>query len=145
MAGGADHEGLPAHGGHEVGSAGLRPSRPGEVGEVAWLRLDSVDWRHGELLIRGKGGRQDVLPLPIGMVEALMACLRRRPRCQCRALFFRVTAPRQEWTAARSGGSSVRRATVRAYRGLARIACGTRPRPDAMARSCIKCNIPGPA
>jgi site-specific recombinase XerD len=66
------------------------------AGEVAGLRLDDVDWRRGEVLIRGKGGRQDVLPLPADVGEALVSYLRRRPRCQCRALFLRVTAPRQE-------------------------------------------------
>jgi site-specific recombinase XerD len=66
------------------------------AGEVAGLQLDDVDWRRGELLIRGKGGRQDVLPLPVDIGEALVSYLRRRPRCQCRAVFLRVTAPRQE-------------------------------------------------
>ena len=46
MAGRADHEGLPAHGGHEVRPLGLRPSRPGEVGEGA----DLVDFHRGALL-----------------------------------------------------------------------------------------------
>ena len=32
--------------------------------EVAALELDDVDWRRGELVVRGKGGRQDRLPLP---------------------------------------------------------------------------------
>ena len=49
----------------------------------------------GELLVRGKGGRHDVLPLPVDVGEALVSYLRRRPRCECRALFLRVTAPRQ--------------------------------------------------
>jgi integrase len=66
------------------------------AGEVAGLALDDVDWRRGELLIRGKGGRQDVLPLPADVGEALVSYLRRRPRCPCRAVFLRVTAPRQE-------------------------------------------------
>jgi hypothetical protein len=66
------------------------------AGEVAGLQLDDVDWRRGELLIRGKGGRQDVLPLPVDAGEALVSYLRRRPRCQCRAVFLRVTAPRRE-------------------------------------------------
>ncbi len=66
------------------------------AGEVAGLRLGDVDWRHGELLVRGKGSRQDVLPLPVDVGEALADYLRRRPRCQCRALFLRVTAPRRE-------------------------------------------------
>jgi len=49
------------------------------AGEVAGLWLDDVDWRHGELLVRGKGGRQDVLPLPVDVGEALVAYLRRHP------------------------------------------------------------------
>ena len=66
------------------------------AGEVAGLQLDDVEWRRGELLIRGKGGRHDVLPLPVDVGEALVSYLRRRPRCECRALFLRVTAPRRE-------------------------------------------------
>jgi len=69
---------------------------PGGVGIAgAGLGLDDVDWRSGELLIRGKGGRQDVLPLP-AVGEALVSYLRRRPRCRRRALFLRVMAPRRE-------------------------------------------------
>ena len=34
------------------------------AGEVAALRLDDIDWRVGELLVRGKGDRLDRLPLP---------------------------------------------------------------------------------
>ena len=66
------------------------------AGEVAAMRLDDVDWRRGELLVHGKGSRQDVLPLPVDVGEAMVSYLRRRPRCECRALFLRVTAPRTE-------------------------------------------------
>jgi integrase/recombinase XerD len=65
------------------------------AGEVAGLRLDDVDWRRGELLVRGKGGRHDVLPLPVDVGEAVVSYLRRRPRDGSRELFLRVTAPRQ--------------------------------------------------
>lgn len=64
------------------------------AGEVAAIELEDVDWRAGELLVRGKGSRQDVLPLPVDAGEAIVAYLRRRPRCECRALLLRVTAPR---------------------------------------------------
>ncbi|MCA1697373.1 MAG: site-specific integrase [Actinobacteria bacterium] len=63
------------------------------AGEVAAIGLDDVDWRAGELLVRGKGSRQDLLPLPVDVGEAIVSYLRRRPRCECRALFLRVTAP----------------------------------------------------
>ena len=66
------------------------------AGEVAAIQLDDVDWRGGELLVRGKGSRHDVLPLPVDVGEAIVSYLRRRPRCECRALFLRVTAPRRE-------------------------------------------------
>jgi len=65
------------------------------AGEVAAIGLDDIDWRAGLLLVRGKGSRQDVLPLPVDVGEALVAYLRRRPRCECRALFLRVMAPRE--------------------------------------------------
>jgi integrase/recombinase XerD len=65
------------------------------AGEVAGLRLDDIHWRRGLLLVRGKGSRQDLLPLPVDVGEALVSYLRYRPRCKCRALFLRVTAPRE--------------------------------------------------
>ncbi len=66
------------------------------AGEIAAIRLDDIDWRAGLLLVRGKGARQDVLPLPVDVGEAIVSYLRRRQRCECRALFLRVTAPRRE-------------------------------------------------
>jgi len=65
------------------------------VGEVAAITLDDIDWRAGMLLVHGKGSREDALPLPTDVGEAIVSYLRRRPRCECRALFLRVTAPRQ--------------------------------------------------
>jgi hypothetical protein len=46
VAGVADHEGFPAHSGHEVRPPGLWPSCPGEVGECA----DLVDFHVGALV-----------------------------------------------------------------------------------------------
>jgi site-specific recombinase XerD len=43
--------------------------------EVARMQLRDVDWRSGELLIRGKARRQDRLPLPSEVGEALVAYL----------------------------------------------------------------------
>ena len=65
------------------------------AGEVAAIALDDLDWRAGLLLVHGKGSREDVLPLPTDVGEAIVSYLRRRPRCECRALFLRVTAPRE--------------------------------------------------
>ncbi len=65
------------------------------AGEVASIQLEDIDWRAGLLLVRGKGSRHDELPLPVDVGEAIVSYLRRRPRCETRALFLRVTAPRQ--------------------------------------------------
>ena len=63
-------------------------------GEVAGLELDDIDWRHGEVVIRGKGSRRDRLPLPVDVGEALAAYLRDgRPRVESRAVFLRMKAP----------------------------------------------------
>jgi site-specific recombinase XerD len=63
--------------------------------EVARLELADVNWRAGELIIRGKGGRQDRLPLPVEVGEALVGYLSagRNPQ-GARQLFLRCRAPR---------------------------------------------------
>lgn len=64
------------------------------AGEVAAIELEDIDWRRGELLVRGKGGRREILPLPVDVGEALAGYLQRgRPRVDNRRLFLRVNAP----------------------------------------------------
>ncbi|MGH8991161.1 MAG: tyrosine-type recombinase/integrase [Acidimicrobiia bacterium] len=64
------------------------------AGEVAALALDDIDWRRGEILVKGKGDRHEQLPLPVDVGQALTGYLRRgRPRVQDRHLFLRVYAP----------------------------------------------------
>lgn len=66
-------------------------------GEVAALKLDDVDWRAGEIVIRGKGSRHDVLPLPVDVGEALVDYLRHgRPRGFGRRLVLPARAPYSE-------------------------------------------------
>jgi integrase len=93
-------------------------------GEVAAIQLEDVDWRAGELLIRGKGSRQDVLPLPVDVGEAIVSYLRRRPRCESRALFMRMTAPFQR-LAPHTVGWIVREACTRAG-CCSTLVCGSR-------------------
>ena len=64
------------------------------AGEVAALELSDVDWRRGELRIRGKGSRIDVLPLPVDVGEALANWVRVRERCAVTNVFTRWRAPR---------------------------------------------------
>jgi integrase len=83
-------------------------------GEVAGLRLDDIDWRAGELVVRGKGAREERLPLPADVGEAIVAYLRRgRPRSGRREVFLRSRAP-YEPIASGTVASTVRRACRRA-------------------------------
>lgn len=83
-------------------------------GEVAALELADIDWRAGEIVIRGKGRRQERLPLPVDVGEAIAGWLHRgRPQCESTKVFTRVRAPHQGLSA---GGASaiVMAACVRA-------------------------------
>lgn len=63
-------------------------------GEVTTLKLQDIDWVQGEIKIQGKGNRQDQLPLPQDVGEAIVAYLRRgRPRSVHRHLFLCSRAP----------------------------------------------------
>lgn len=63
--------------------------------EVARLELDDVDWRRGEVTVRGKGRREDRLPLPNDVGEALGGYLARRGRQDgSRRIFLTCRAPR---------------------------------------------------
>lgn len=64
--------------------------------EVARLELDDLDWRRGELLVRGKARRQDRLPLPREVGEALSRYLvARGEQTRSRRVFFTCRAPRR--------------------------------------------------
>jgi len=90
------------------------------AGEVGALTLDDIDWRHGELLVRGKGDRHEQLPLPTQVGEAVAAYLQRgRPRRDdgCREVFLRARAP---WVPLGLTGvqTVVRNASVRSGLGI---------------------------
>jgi len=65
------------------------------AGEVAALGLEDIDWRRGELVVRGKGHREDRLPLPTDVGQAIVDYLRyaRPARAQDRTAFVRAQAP----------------------------------------------------
>jgi site-specific recombinase XerD len=90
------------------------------VGEVAALTLDDIDWRSGELLVRGKGNRLERLPLPANVGKALAAYIKQgRPKSEHRELFLRVLAPHRGLT---NGGLIVVVQSACRRAGLAPIA-----------------------
>ena len=63
------------------------------AGEVAAMQLEDLDWRAGEILVRGKRDRQDRLPLPVDVGRALVSYLQRRGSSEFRGVFLRMHAP----------------------------------------------------
>jgi site-specific recombinase XerD len=62
--------------------------------EVIAIQLDDIDWRAGELLVRGKGQRHDRLPIPPDVGEAISKYLREgRTSATTRTLFVTHRAP----------------------------------------------------
>jgi site-specific recombinase XerD len=64
--------------------------------EAAAPRLADIDWRAGQIVVRGKGPRVERLPFPAGVGEALAAYLTGgRPSCTCATVFVTARAPYQ--------------------------------------------------
>jgi len=62
--------------------------------EVAGLELDDFDCRAGELVVRGKAGHRDRMPLPAEVGEAIAAyLLQARPGAGSRAAFLTLRPP----------------------------------------------------
>lgn len=72
------------------------------AGEVAELRLDDIDSRAGEIVVRGKANRAERLPLPEDVGAAVASYLRRgQPAsAQARSVFVRAKAPHSALTTA---------------------------------------------
>jgi integrase/recombinase XerD len=89
--------------------------------EVAALTLEDVDWRSGVVVVSGKGGRRDQLPLPRDVAEAVIAYLRdgRAAAALDRKLFLRAVAPHRGLTGY-GVGHAVARAAARAGLGMVR-------------------------
>jgi integrase/recombinase XerD len=84
--------------------------------EIIRLALDDIDWDQAQLRVRGKGGRQSLLPLPADVGAAIVAYLQSgRPTCEDRHLFLRSMAPVRGLLDGSDGvGSIVRYALARA-------------------------------
>lgn len=85
------------------------------AGEVASLELDDIDWRVGEIVVRGKGLLHDRLPLLPEVGEALATYLRwDRPPITTRRVFVRRKAPLRGFARSSTVSTIVRRALERA-------------------------------
>lgn len=84
--------------------------------EIARLMLDDIDWEQAQLLVRGKGGQESLLPLTVDVGEAIAAYLEHgRSNSQDRHLFLRSVAPIRGLMEGSDGiGSIVRSALNRA-------------------------------
>jgi site-specific recombinase XerD len=89
-------------------------------GEVAGLQLGDINWRLGEVTVRGKGGRCDQLPLPVDVGESIVDYLRlgRPSTALDRSVFVRVKAPHRGLT---SGGVTQAVAAAGGRAGLGTI------------------------
>jgi integrase/recombinase XerD len=61
--------------------------------EVIAIQLNDVDWRAGEILIRGKGKLHDRMPLPTDVGEAIVEYIRNGRAGVSRALFVSERGP----------------------------------------------------
>lgn len=83
--------------------------------EVLTLELGDIRWKTGEVLIRGKGGRRDLLPLPRAAGAALARYLRLdRGVRPTQRVFLRAYAPRVPLTGSAAIGHIVRHAMAQA-------------------------------
>ena len=83
---------------------GLRPK------EVVAIRLDDINWVAGEILVRGKGGYHDRMPLPADVGEAIVAYICDGRAGNTRHLFVSVRAPHKPVTS-----QTIKRALRRAF------------------------------
>ena len=85
------------------------------AGEAVALQLEDINWRAGEILVRGKGLLHDRMPLPPDVGQALTSYLRRgRPACRTRRVFICMKAPRRGFANPSTLSTIVRRALARA-------------------------------
>ncbi len=73
---------------------GLRPP------EVVAMQIDDIDWRAGEIIIRGKGQLYERSPLPQDVGEALAAYIRLGRVTKSRSLFVSMKAPHRPFKSA---------------------------------------------
>ena len=85
------------------------------AGDVVHMALDDINWEVGEVIVCGKSNRQERLPIPQDVGEALVKYLRHgRPQCPSRRIFIRIKAPHKGFSSSVAICNIVRRALARA-------------------------------
>ena len=82
--------------------------------EVVAIRLEDLDWRAGELIVRGKGQNHDRVPLPPDVGEALTAYIRQDRVSTSRVLFVTRRGPHRPFRNGAVLNEILRTAFVRA-------------------------------
>jgi site-specific recombinase XerD len=84
----------PRHGARDYAMLLIMARLGLRAAEVIAIQLDDIDWRAGELLVRGKGKLHDRMPISAEVGEALSRYLREeRGPTACRAVFITHRAP----------------------------------------------------
>jgi integrase/recombinase XerD len=90
----ASVRGNPRHGARDYAMLLLMARLGLRAVEIIAIQLEDIDWRAGELLVRGKGSMHDRLPISAEIGEALSRYLREeRGPAGCRTLFVTQRAP----------------------------------------------------
>ena len=84
------------------------------AGEVATLKLSDIDWKDGSVVVSGKARREDRLPLPQEVGDALLEYLECRPRVPTDRVFLRAIAPIRPFRRGDAVSSIAKRAMRRA-------------------------------
>ena len=82
--------------------------------EVIAIRLEDIDWRAGEMRIRGKGGQHDRMPIPVEVGEAIAAYLQDGRAGNTRHLFVTAKAPHRPFASSEAIRKVLRQAFAQA-------------------------------
>ena len=99
--------------------------------EVVAARLDDIDWGAGRMLVRGKGGQFDRVPIPVDVGEAIVAWVRGGRKGDSRQLFVCVRPPYAPLTSS----AAIRDALRNAYRRAGLVPPGGQARTHALRHS----------
>jgi integrase/recombinase XerD len=85
------------------------------AGEIVHMELDDILWKTGEIIVKGKSSRDEKLPLPQDVGQAIATYLREvRPCCSSRRLFIRMVAPLRGFASSVNVCTIVRNSLARA-------------------------------